>query len=107
MATDGNEVEAGNYVFAYTTSDYSGAGFYKLGSATAIAEGKAYLSASAVPSGSGSIKFRFDDDTATAISTIANDSSKLDGATYNLAGQRVDASYKGIVIRNGKKYLIK
>lgn len=24
--------------------------------------------------------------------------------TYNLAGQRVDANYKGIVIRNGKKY---
>ena len=26
------------------------------------------------------------------------------GATYNLAGQRVDANYKGVVIRNGKKY---
>ena len=24
---------------------------------------------------------------------------------YNLAGQKVDASYKGIVIKNGKKYL--
>ena len=30
-----------------------------------------------------------------------------DGAIYNLRGQRVDASYKGIVIRNGKKYLVK
>lgn len=27
------------------------------------------------------------------------------GAIYNLAGQKVDASYKGIIIRNGKKYL--
>lgn len=26
-------------------------------------------------------------------------------ATYNLAGQKVDGSYKGIVIRNGRKYL--
>ena len=26
---------------------------------------------------------------------------------YNLAGQRVDNSYKGIVIKNGKKYLVK
>ena len=29
------------------------------------------------------------------------------GARYNLAGQKVDASYKGIVIMNGKKYLQK
>lgn len=28
-----------------------------------------------------------------------------DGATYNLAGQRVAASYKGAVIRNGKKFI--
>lgn len=27
-----------------------------------------------------------------------------DDAIYNLAGQRVDASYRGIVIRNGRKY---
>ena len=29
------------------------------------------------------------------------------GAIYNLKGQKVDASYKGIVIMNGKKYLQK
>ena len=28
-----------------------------------------------------------------------------DGAIYNLAGQRVGADYKGIVIVNGKKYV--
>lgn len=28
-----------------------------------------------------------------------------DGAAYNLSGQKVNASYKGIVIRNGKKFL--
>jgi len=27
--------------------------------------------------------------------------------TYNLAGQKVDESYKGVVIRNGKKFLKK
>ena len=26
-------------------------------------------------------------------------------ATYNLSGQRVDATYKGIVIRNGKRFI--
>ena len=38
---------------------------------------------------------------ATNIRTITT--SHIDGATYNLAGQKVDAGYKGIVIRNGKK----
>ncbi len=32
---------------------------------------------------------------------------KVDGAVYNLAGQRVDASYKGLVIKNGVKVLQK
>ena len=44
---------------------------------------------------------------ATGISTAVEDNVSFDGATYNLAGQRVDASYKGIVIRNGKKFLVK
>ncbi len=33
--------------------------------------------------------------------------SVLDGGIYNLAGQRVDDSYKGIVIKNGRKYMNK
>ena len=37
----------------------------------------------------------------------ANATAPADGRTYNLAGQRVDNSYKGIVIVNGKKYLRK
>ena len=32
---------------------------------------------------------------------------KSNGAMYNLAGQKVDASYKGIVIQNGKKFIQK
>ena len=28
-------------------------------------------------------------------------------ATYNLAGQQVDSNYKGIVIRNGNKFIQK
>ena len=32
---------------------------------------------------------------------------KVNGARYNLAGQKVDASYKGIVIQNGKKFIQK
>ncbi len=46
------------------------------------------------------------DDEATGIHTIEA-ASAANAAIYNLAGQRVDKSYKGIVIVNGKKYLNK
>ena len=37
----------------------------------------------------------------TAINAVK--ATNADGAIYNLAGQKVDASYKGIIIHNGKK----
>ena len=46
------------------------------------------------------------DDEATGIHTIEA-ASATNAAMYNLAGQRVDKAYKGIVIVNGKKYLNK
>lgn len=42
--------------------------------------------------------------TPTGISSITSSSVKS-AATYNLAGQQVSDSYKGIVIKNGKKYV--
>ena len=30
---------------------------------------------------------------------------KSNAATYNMAGQRVGKNYKGVVIKNGKKYM--
>ena len=41
---------------------------------------------------------------ATGISNIEAASAKQ-GKTYNVAGQEVSASYKGLVIKNGKKYV--
>ena len=43
---------------------------------------------------------------ATAIKTVKT-GKKFDGAIYNLAGQKVNASYKGVVIKDGKKYIQK
>ena len=42
----------------------------------------------------------------TAIKSVKK-ADKADGATYNLAGQKVNASYKGVVIKDGKKYIQK
>ena len=46
----------------------------------------------------------FDD--GTGISTVVS-TKAVSNATYNLAGQRVSKDYKGIVIKNGKKAIVK
>ena len=42
----------------------------------------------------------------SAIKTVKA-GKKTNGAIYNLAGQKVNASYKGVVIKDGKKYIQK
>lgn len=42
---------------------------------------------------------------ATAIETVKQ--AVNDGVIYNMAGQQVDGNYKGIVIKNGKKVILK
>lgn len=42
--------------------------------------------------------------TSTGITNVANEIPTVD-ATYNVAGQRVNANTKGLVIKNGKKYI--
>ena len=42
---------------------------------------------------------------ATAIERVGEVRPAADGHTYNLSGQRVGPDYKGVVIRNGRKYL--
>lgn len=67
---------------------------------TNVAAGKAYLS---VPSSSAALSIDFGD--ATAINTV--NVNTFNGARVNLAGQVVGNGYKGIVIENGKKVLVK
>lgn len=64
---------------------------------------KGYIVLNGAPAAKYAINF---DGEATGIHTIEA-ASAANGAMYNLAGQRVDKSYKGIVIVNGKKYLNK
>ena len=41
----------------------------------------------------------------TGINKVENDTEDANAPAYNLAGQRVNKSYQGIVIKNGKKYI--
>lgn len=43
--------------------------------------------------------------TGTGISSVSAAAAKKDGKTYNMAGQEVSSSAKGLIIKNGKKYV--
>jgi hypothetical protein len=52
------------------------------------------------------IKWLDEDGNVTAIQEVKK-ANASNGAIYNLAGQKVNASYKGVVIKDGKKYIQK
>lgn len=52
-------------------------------------------------------KAKVTDDPASGISTIDAQNATQDAPMFDLSGRRVDASYKGIVIQNGKKMIVK
>ena len=43
----------------------------------------------------------------TGINNITTEAADANAPAFNLAGQRVNAAYKGIVVKNGKKYVVK
>ena len=49
--------------------------------------------------------FKYTIGTSTGISSVNAAAAKKNGKTYNMAGQEVSSSAKGLVIKNGKKYV--
>ena len=105
-----NNTDTWNYVFGWT--DPTDPGFYLVNATLpTLGAGKAYLQTSAALSTETPARLNlvFDGET-TGINTLDNFTiSPFDNNApmYNLAGQRVNKSYKGIVIVNGKKILKK
>ena len=93
--TDGSSVDAGNYVFAKQDDEI---GFYKLGAATAIDKGKAYLNATAA---GARLSISFND--AAAITSVK--SAEAENSCFDLQGRRVVNPTKGLYIINGKKVI--
>ena len=79
----------------------NGVGFYTWAGGN-LPAGKVYL----VNPNSSREFFGFDEGVATSISTIDNGQWTMDNA-YNLQGQKVGSEYKGIIIVNGKKVMVK
>ena len=71
-----------------------------------VAEGGTYY-VFAAGSKMGFYGFKYVTGTSTGISDIQAPKSSKDGATFNLLGQKVVNDAKGIVIKNGKKFINK
>jgi hypothetical protein len=96
--------EDGKRIYVLNTTTKS-PGFYKANK-NKVATTKAYLS---MPAGA-SARFSglvFDGETTGISNLNVDDNLDADAPMYNLAGQRVTKSYKGVVIVNGKKMLNK
>ena len=110
-AFQANYVGAGKYVYALTNGTNGGFGF-TFYAGTKISDTGFYVITTKRPAEAGArLNTIWLDENgnpegeATAIESVKNIAD--DGVIYNMAGQKVDANYKGIVIKNGKKVILK
>ena len=90
---------------AYVLVNENGSAKFSLCVDGTIAANKAYLPASA-GNNAPTLALVLPDE-PTAIQS-ANMTTKIaDGARFNLAGQKVGTDYKGLVVKNGKKFIVK
>lgn len=81
-------------------------GFYKANNNT-VAETKAYLDLSGLAGGAHSFTLDLEEGNVTGIANVSSKKEAMNGAFYNLAGQKVAQPTKGLYIMNGKKVIIK
>ena len=83
-----------------------GLGFYKVAADNTIriTSFRAYLTAAT--GGAPSLSIAFTDE-ETGIQEATCETEAGNSESYNLAGQRVGKNYKGLVVKNGKKYIVK
>lgn len=82
-----------------------GCGFYPVKAGDTLAPFKGYLTITAASSAAK--PFYAIGNTTTGINNAVVEAKNVDGVRYNLAGQRVNSNYKGLVIVNGHKVIIK
>jgi hypothetical protein len=113
MGTDSEtalEADANSYFYMLSlnaANEPASVGFYwgaSEGAAFTNGAHKAYLKVA--KSSGAKFFYRFDGQT-TAIESVQAAQLDAEAPMYNIAGQRVGKNYKGVVIQNGKKYIIK
>ena len=82
-------------------------GFYKWSTGNTLKNNRAYISSTDLANApvSAAKGITIDFGTATGINAATLQPAKTDGKIYNLQGQEVTRSYKGVVIKNGRKVL--
>lgn len=104
QVSDGTVVGDGSTIYAFGTKNGI-SGFKVVASGVKIPAKKGYLKLSS--SVAAKVFFAFSGET-TGISNIStNGIDEEETPLFNLAGQRVDKSYKGVVVKNGKKFVNK
>ena len=84
----------------------NGCGFYPVKVNETIAPFKGFLTVNATSTVAAK-PFYAIGNTTTGISNTVEENKNMEGVHYNLAGQRVDNNYKGLVIVNGHKVIRK
>lgn len=82
-------------------------GFYKASAGTTIPDKCAYLEVENSASLARFYSLGDHSGSTTGITSVKNEAAGNNAPMYNLAGQSVDKGYKGIVIKNGKKIVLK
>lgn len=83
-------------------------GFYKWSTSNTLKNNRAYLPASVLGPTTVSAKgVTIDFGTVDAINNATVNTAKNNGKVYNLQGQQVSNTYKGLVIKNGRKVIQK
>lgn len=81
--------------------------FYPVKKGSAIPAKRCYLEVKSTSSKAAFYSLGTNFGETTGISSVENKVEKADAPVYNLAGQLVGKDYKGLVIKNGKKFVIK
>lgn len=93
-------------LYALATVDGKTA-FYPVKKNSAITAKRCYLEVKDTSSKAAFYSLGTNFGETTGISSVENKVEKADAPVYNLAGQPVGKGYKGLVIKNGKKFVIK
>lgn len=104
--SDGTVKSDGTNFYGFTTKD-GVSGFVRVAKDVAVPLGKGYLQLTGNTAAAPVFYSINIGGGTTGIGQVEVEKATENGAIYNLAGQRVDANYKGVVIKNGKKYVNK
>lgn len=104
--SNGNVKSDGTNFYGFTTKD-GVSGFVRVAKDVAVPLGKGYLQLTGNTAAAPVFYSINIGGGTTGIGQVEVEKATENGAIYNLAGQRVDASYKGVIIKNGKKYVNK